>query len=94
MALASVRWLYVLKGEVTQMKWECVVVETNWNTQWEVVHANGRREKRSGHGIRWEGHPSESIENFLNRFGAAGWELVAVGPHSSGHVLYLKRQVG
>ena len=75
------------------MKWECVVVETSWNTQWEVVDANGRREKRSGHGIRWEGHPSESVQHFLNRYGAAGWELVAVGSHSSGHVLYLKRQL-
>ena len=76
------------------MKWECVVVESNWNTQWEVIGANGRREKRSGHGIKWEGHPSESIQNFLNRYGAAGWELVAVGPQPKGNVLYLKRQVG
>jgi hypothetical protein len=76
------------------MKWECVVVESDWNTQWEVVDANGRVEKRSGHGIKWGGHASESIQNFLNRYGAAGWELVAVGAQPKGNVLYLKRQVG
>src|SRR3954453_413893 len=70
------RWLYV-RRRGNAMKWECVVVESNGDAQWEVVDATGRREKRSGHGIRWEGHPSESVENFLNRYGAAGWELVA-----------------